>query len=298
MIRNHRAGFTLVELMVVAVLTAIILGATYQSLMTQERTHRTTGEIIRGQDALRAALGIIEAELREAATMGDPTVIGARDIVAGSPDSLTVRAQRTLGFVCEVHPSDRRMFVWSIAQRDRFRVDDGLYIYADDNPNRAADDRWLPGRAHQVQAASVACPTRPAGTTGAIQRIDVGGLDGSSIGGGYLDPVRVGSPVRGFHRVTYKLFAHEGGWFLGRRVGAATAPDTLVFGLAGPGEGLVFNYLDEAGNLLELDFDPLDILGGGSAEVRGVQATARTAPRPGTGASPVSVTSEIYFRNN
>jgi prepilin-type N-terminal cleavage/methylation domain-containing protein len=290
MIKSNRAGFTLVELLVVTVLAAIIMAATYQSLFSQERAHRTTGEIIRGQDAIRAALGILEAELREAATMGNLAVIGVRDLVDASPDSVTVRAPRKLGFVCAVHSSDRRIILWPMAGRDKFAVGDGLLIFAERDPSTVLDDQWLPGRAQQVQDATDAC-VRPPGSLTALQRVDVGGLDGSSIGGGYLDGVLPGSPVRGFDRVTYRLFAGDGGYFLGRRGAAGGEPDTLVAGLAAPGQGLIFQYLDTAGNTLTGDPIPVEL-------VAGVRVTARTNPRAGSGASPVTVRSTIYFRNN
>jgi prepilin-type N-terminal cleavage/methylation domain-containing protein len=288
---TRRSGFTLVELLVAAVLAAIIMGATYQSLITQERTHRTTSDIIRGQDAVRAALGILEAELREAATMGDPAIIGIRDITAASSDSLTIRAQRKIGFVCAVHPSDRRLWVWMLGPRDRFVVGDGILIFSDDNPNIATDDFWSAARVHQVTSESVACPSRPTGSTGAIQRVDVAALAGVPLGRDYTEVVRPGAPVRGFSAATYKLFAGNDGWFLGRRTGATAAIDTLVFGLAGPGQGLVFTYLDEDGE--EITTDPVVV-----SAVAGVRITAKTAPRPGSGASAATVTSDIYFRNN
>jgi prepilin-type N-terminal cleavage/methylation domain-containing protein len=291
MIKANRAGFTIVEILVVAILAAVIMAATYQSLISQERTHRATGEMIRGQDAIRAALGILEAELREAATLGDVSVIGVRDLVAASQDSVTVRAQRKIGFVCSVHPSDRRLVLWPLATRDRFRQGDGLLIFAERDPTTAADDQWLPGRATQVQDATEVCALRPLGSTTTPQRVDVGGLDGSSIGGGYLDGVLAGSPVRGFDRATYRLFAADGGWFLGRRGAAGGAPDTLVTGLAAPGQGLVFQYLNAAGNTITDDPVPLE-------QVAGVRITARTNPREGSGASAVTVHSTIYFRNN
>jgi prepilin-type N-terminal cleavage/methylation domain-containing protein len=290
---KNREGFTLVELVVVIVLAAIIMGGAYQSLITQGRAHTRTTEVIRGQDALRAALGILESELREAATTGDVAIIGLRDIVRAVPDSLTVRAPRAVGFVCEIHNNDKFVMVWTLGERDRFALGDGAFLFVQAGPT-VTQDHWRAGLVEQVQNSSVNCPTRPAGTNGAVQRLKIAGLGGGAgFGGGSVDlaPIQIGAPVRGFNQVTYSLFEDGDTWFLGRHRGPNTEPDTLIYGLAGPGEGLSFSYLGSDGDPLTADPVPPDA-------VAGVRITARTGPREGTGASPVTVTSDIYFRNN
>jgi hypothetical protein len=96
--------------------------------------------------------------------------------------------------------------------------------------------------------------------------------------------------VRSFERITYGLYELDGGWALRRRTGDVM--QTLVSGLAGPGQGLTFTYFDANGNPLNEDpvADP--------SQVAAIGIMATTGPPPGTGASPVELTTHLFLRNN
>lgn len=297
--RSHRPGFTLIELMLVAVLGIIIIGAAVQSLVSQERTHRTTGEMIRGQDALRTALGILEGELREVTNM-TPALAGVTDLMLATRDSLQVRTQRKLGFVCAVHPSYKRLHVWSPDARNRFRgppneetPGDLVVVFADNQPNTGSDDRWYAGQVETIGSSTVDCPFLPTDRqSDPKQRIDLEALGGGDFPETAMNGINPGAPIRAFEQVTYGLFQFDGEWGLGMR--RAQQPDRvhpLVLGLAGPGEGLVFTYLDQQGDPITADPVP-------TQTVAGVRVTAKTQPRPGTGAAAVEFTTNIHFRNN
>jgi prepilin-type N-terminal cleavage/methylation domain-containing protein len=299
MMRSHRPGFTLIEVLLVVVLGTIIMGAAVQSLVSQERTHRTTGEMIRGQDALRTALGILEGELREVTSMA-PALAGVTDLMVATRDSLQVRTQRKIGFVCSVHPSDKRLHVWSPDTRNQFRGPPGeglpgdlLVVFADGQPNTSTDDRWYAGQVRTVGSSTATCPFLPTDRqSDPKQRIDLDALGGGDFGEMAASGINPGAPIRSFEQVTYGLFQFGGEWGLGlRRAGQTGAPDPLVIGLAGPGEGLVFTYLDQFGN--DITADPVP-----TQTVAGVRVTAKTLPRPGSGATAVELTTNIYFRNN
>jgi prepilin-type N-terminal cleavage/methylation domain-containing protein len=286
--KTNRNGFTLVELLVVTLLGSILMAAAYQSLIVQERTFRTTGEIIRGQDAMRTAMGVLEAELREVATSG--TTIGASDILAALPDSVVVRAQRRLGFVCSVGTSDKHAVTWSLSDSDLFGTEEALLIFADGVITSANDDHWVAARVNgNPQAHAASCPARP-GTAVSHQRLNLKKLDGGDLEGAILANVKPGAPIRAVQRVTYGLYESTSGWYLGRRRGTEPTVELLVDGLAGPGEGIVFTYLDAAGSTLTQPVDP--------TSVAAVRVSARTAPPAGTRARPVTLTSRIQFRNN
>jgi prepilin-type N-terminal cleavage/methylation domain-containing protein len=284
--KTHQPGFTLVEFLVVSVLAAIVMGAAYQSLIVQEQGYRATGEIIRGQNAMRISLGVLEAELREVTTAG-PT-IGVGDIVAATRDSVVVRAQRGLGFVCEVLPSDRRMTVWSISALNNIANDDVVLVFRDNVVTSAADDRWVAARATNVQASTADCPTKP-GSPVAHQRINLQTLAGQELDEQLLVGVRPGAPIRSLHRVTYGLYPAGGGWALSRRDRDGTL-HRLVDGLAGPGEGIIFTYLDADGATLVEPINPQN--------VAAIRVTATTRPPERSRVQPVTLTSHIHFRNN
>jgi prepilin-type N-terminal cleavage/methylation domain-containing protein len=286
---TRQSGFTLIELLVVVVISAIIMGAVVQSLVLQERTYRATGEKVRGQDGLRIALGVLEAELREAATAETThgTSLGGSDIVVAGRDSVVFRAQRNLGFACGVQSSQKHLHIWAL---DSF-VGDSLYlVFRDGDPTTGADDRWMPARATQIEPSSYPCPGKP-GTPKAHTSLKLEHLDGSTIADAVLEDVLPGAPVRSLQNVTYGLYELGDDWALRRRAQGDTL-QTLVRGLAGRGEGVVFTYLDAAGNTLT--GDPL----GDPTQVAAIQITARTAPHPGSGASPVELTTNIFLRNN
>ncbi len=284
MIRTRRAGFTLVELLVVAVLGAVIIGAAYQSLISQERASRTTSDMIRSHDSLRSAVGILESELREIATQGGDT-IGASDILIATADSIQFRAQRTLAFVCEVLPSDRRLALWSPSTSTPVADGDPVLIFQEADATTGTPDRWLIARAHSVGSSSVACPASPGGT--AEQRINLLSLTGGDPGSAFLASVRRGAPVRVLEKVTYGLYAFDGRWGLGRRSGDSV--DEIVVGLDEPGAGLTFTYLDSSRDTITATpVNPTDIAT--------ILITAVAAPR--AGADPVELSSSVFLRNN
>lgn len=284
MMRTRRSGFTLVELLVVAVLGAVIIGAAYQSLVTQERASRTTNEMIRSHDALRAAIGILGSELREIATQGGDT-IGAADILLATADSIRFRAQRTLAFVCEVLPSDRRVAIWSPSASAAVADNDPVLIFQQRDQTAGTPDRWLIAKASSVAASTVACPSSPTGT--AEQRVNLLALDGTTLGSNFLGLVQPGAPVRALEEVTYGLYSFDGHWGLGRRDGDGL--DEMIVGLAEPGEGLTFTYLDS--NRDTITADPID-----PTDIATILITAISAPR--AGADPVELSSSVHLRNN
>ena len=62
---RDRSGFTLVELMIVAVVGAMVVGATYQILLSSQRAYTIQSAQIQGRQTVRAGLDILFAELRE-----------------------------------------------------------------------------------------------------------------------------------------------------------------------------------------------------------------------------------------
>jgi prepilin-type N-terminal cleavage/methylation domain-containing protein len=289
MMRTRRAGFTLVEFLVVAVLAAIILGAVVQALVVQERTYRATGESVRGQDGLRIAIGVLESELREVATQTGPR--DGSDIEVATRDHITFRAHRKLGFVCARVPSDKHVWTWSVSDVDRFVSTDVHFLIFREGivTGTSVDDEWLAVQGNVQANNSVACPSRPGGGNSHNQ-LKLTWPGGATISDDDMQGIWPGAPVRSFERITYGLYELDGGWALRRRTGDVM--QTLVSGLAGPGQGLTFTYFDANGNPLNEDpvADP--------SQVAAIGIMATTGPPPGTGASPVELTTHLFLRNN
>jgi prepilin-type N-terminal cleavage/methylation domain-containing protein len=287
MMRTQRRGFTLIELLIVIVVGGIVLAATVRALSVQERTYRATSELVRGQEGLRVALGVLESELREAASMGPS--IGAGDILMAARDSIRFRAQRKLGFVCEILASDKTITTWSISDVDRFSAaDDAVLIFRGWDINEA--DRWVAAKPQNVAASTATCPANPA-TQQAHNRLqNLQRLDGAEVAESVLTGIAPGAPVRGLQEVTYSLHSVNGEWRFGRRDKVGNV-EHLAGGFAAQGVGLRFTYFDAFGNTLL--GDPVN-----AAAVASIQVTATTAPPSGSGAHPASLTSTIFLRNN
>jgi prepilin-type N-terminal cleavage/methylation domain-containing protein len=289
MIQARRAGFTLVEFLVVVVLAAVIMGAVIQSLVVQERTYTAAGETVRGQDRVRVALGVLEAELRDIATDANTwgTALGGADIMMASRDSVRFRAPRTLGFVCTRHPNQRRVYVWLASASEQLSLVDTRYlVFRDDDPAETADDSWFAVDGTRTLVTPEPCLNNPAGTVTAYVQFDTG------LPEELLEGVWPGAPIRSFQEVRYSLDEVTDGWALRRRV--ETSVDTLVTGLAGPGTGLTFTYFDNQG--VQLTGDPIS-----TAQIPAIAAirvAARTDPHPGSRAFPVESTTHIFLRNN
>lgn len=269
---TRREGFTLVEFLVVVVLGAIVLGAVYQSLIAQERTYRISGAMIQDQDVLRTSLGILETELREVGSLGGPDR-GGSDILLAERDSVKFRAQRKVGVVCYPHPSDRWAYAAVIGEP--FAANDTLILHVSQN------DRWERAVVESVQSADASnCSGSPelvAMANNLVQRIKFANHT--------LSGVEVGSPFRSMELVTYGLYDFgDRGWGLGRH-GANEPAQYVVGGLAGPGEGLRFEYLRTDGTVAS-----------DTSEIATMRITVGTRA-DGSGAQPAQVVSTLTLRN-
>jgi prepilin-type N-terminal cleavage/methylation domain-containing protein len=271
---THRPGFTLIELLIVAVIAGLVMAAVTEGLAMQERTYRASASMIRGQDGLRTALGVLESELREVGSIGG-AVLGGSDIAVATRDSVRFRAQRKIGFVCALSRNDRWILTWT--HSDPFENGEQLLLFVDGDSLTHRDDRWDAVQTSGVASAGSGCVTdRPAGTT--LQRVNLTGYD--------LTGVRLGAPVRSFVWTTYGIYSFGAqGWGLGRR-DAGGQLSYLVGELAGPGQGLVFSY-----------YTPTGAVTWDGEQVARIQIDAKTDPRlPGT--PSIEHSTQIFLRNN
>lgn len=266
---TDRRGFTLVELIVVTVLGALLIGATLEVLITNQKTYTAQNAQIMGQQATRAVLGVLMAELREVSPEGG-------DLVAMASDTLRIRVARRLGLICNDTARGVRTFR-AIKVGDWILDEDSVHVFADNDGTSMSDDNWLTTRVTDTDT------TTTCGTNFDAQYLtfaDPGTPDFTT------DSVSSGAEVRVFEHYTYGLMTRSGVSYLGRRAsGGNWTP------LAGPlrSDGLRFRYLDSLGAVTNngLLVEQIEITVLTESEARGPDG------------APVSdsVTVRVYTRN-
>lgn len=267
-----RRGFTLVELIVVAVLGALILGAALQVLTLNQRTYTAQTATISGQQSNRMALDVLFNELREASPAGG-------DILAMSTDTLRVRLMRKFGFVCATDMSGQpqlTLIPWGTGT-NAFEAADSIFVYADNREGTLSDDAWISARVSSLTATT--CPQDGSGA----QEITMNG-QGALFA---ADSVGIGAAVRSYTEFTFGTTTLSGETYLSRREGTGD-----MIPIAGPiraNNGLEFVYRDALGAVTAVP-----------ADVRQLEVVVRTGGRVLDGRGGVvsdSITAWIYTRN-
>jgi hypothetical protein len=271
---NGRPGFSLVEAVLVTVFTAVAFGALYETFVLQRETGEVVGALSRDQEALRTAVGILEAELREVGTIGGE-MVGGSDIAVATTDSVTFRAQRKVAFVCRVSAEEGHVLAWTAGTP--LTAGDRLLLFVDGDGVAHQDDAWDTARvASAERTEDPDCAERWPGTR--LQKVAVDGHD--------LRGVREGAPIRTYEWATYGLYRYGGGWGLGRRSGSSE-PDLLVGGLAAPGTGLRLEYFTPSGSRTN---DP--------EQIAWLRIALEAAADPAGPGSATRLESSLYLRNN
>jgi prepilin-type N-terminal cleavage/methylation domain-containing protein len=232
-----RHGFTLVELLIVVVLASFLVMVIYQVLVANSRTYAVNNAQIQGQQMLRAGMDVLFGELREISSQSG-------DLVEMDDDVLTIRAQRAFGLVCAVNYSVNPPEITLYRIGPAFHSGDSVFVFHDNNPDRAADDEWFGGVASAVDTTATC-----AGSPGQTLTVPFVGTTASATP---PDSVRVGAPVRAFDIYTYGQYMIDGEPYLGRKLKGASAPDPLVGPVLESG-GVAFRYLDTLGAVTNVD---------------------------------------------
>ena len=244
------------------------------------------------QQNIRAAAAILPAEFRELdAADGDITAMG--------PDSIRMRAMRQLAFLCATPPLGGGVGQITLivrqtpifGNRQTFSVNDSLLIFYEGDPSTRNDDSWVLGQVKTV--ATGLCPDSGVTHPGYVLTLQPQWIAGSQLN--VANAITLGAPVRGFDKVTYRVYqAADGNWYLGQRNPAPTGTIQPVVGPLTDANGVTFTYYDSVG-VVTVD----------SSKVAQIQIVlrARTAS-PIRGADGVqtykvdSVVTRVALRNN
>ena len=211
MTRNQR-GFTLIELLIVMVILGVVGAAFVSALTNASKVSQAQAEKSGMQSNLRAGAGLLPAELREINIDGSGS-----DLVSISPTSITYRAMRRLGFICDA-PSGYQMVVRNTDSYGLTLLSaphDSLVIYLEGDPATTTDDIW--DVFATVSTASGTCPDGAAAT--------VVNLPGSKAVP--TSDLRYDAPVRTFEDMTLSIYSADGRWWLGASSNGATMQPVL-----------------------------------------------------------------------
>lgn len=272
---SDRRGFTLVELLVVALVGSLLVMAAYQVLITNQRTYTAQNSKVQAQQATRAAVEVLFSEFREVSATGG-------DILDFDAQRIEVRAMRKLGVVCDNLPLTFSTVPQLLVRHesDLFAVGDSVFIFADNDERRRADDTWISAQVTATVDTPLCLGTDPA------QLLSFVGQSSRFV----ADSVRRGAPVRSYTRYEYSLGSYGGAEYLGRaEAGGDWVP--LVGPLTGADArpGLEMTYLDAAGNETTV-----------AADIRRIVVKVRSFGKArDQGGNPVvdSLTTSIHLRN-
>ena len=240
---RRRRGYTLVELIVVAVIGMVLLTAATQLLISQSAMVRTQREITDARESIRAASNFIASELREISAADG-------DLYLTTADSVVMRVTVTGGVACSESWSsgERRLGVQHLSGIAPVVASDSVLAY------EQASGSWMTFDLSEAWGQSGAWLAAPTGggqsvcfwgdSTTAWPRPQAAvAMSGDSA---TMAGVTVGSPVRVFRKTTIGLFERDGNWWLGRRVSGAF--ELLAGPMQAPADsGLIVTYLDAAG---------------------------------------------------
>jgi prepilin-type N-terminal cleavage/methylation domain-containing protein len=229
-------GFTLVEILVALALTLIVTGSIHRLLVTTQRLSRTQAAQLDLQSSVRAGALVIASELRELNSVPAGSA-DQSDILSITSNSMTYRAARGIGFLCESPRAGQVRIARSTYSgfRDPEPTRDVAYLFVEGNPAIGVADVWLPLAITGVSSTST-CP----GAAGPAISIDV-------LGASSIAAAPIGTPIRLSEVMELRLYQSSGEWWLGlRSVSAGEAIQPAIGPLAGSA-GLRLQYLNRAG---------------------------------------------------
>jgi prepilin-type N-terminal cleavage/methylation domain-containing protein len=235
LMRSHRQGFTLPELMISTVLMLIVAGAAYQLLVTTQRLAQAQVAQINLQSNVRSGTFVITNELRELSTM----VGGGRnrnDVLRIGPSDITYRAMRGMGFICQA-PSATQIRIGRLdfsGYRDPQAGRDSAYVFIEGSADTDTDDTWLPRAIAHVSGAAPCPGARP-------------GISLTVPGQPSLPGLEVGTPVRIYEVMQLKLYQSEGASWLGARSVSGGEAMQPVLGPLAATNGFQLDYLNGQG---------------------------------------------------
>ncbi|HEU4641908.1 MAG TPA: prepilin-type N-terminal cleavage/methylation domain-containing protein [Gemmatimonadaceae bacterium] len=252
----HRAGFTLVELMLVIVLLGIVAGGMLAVIARQQRFYGGSAGIIDTRSAVREGIGVLQSDLRSLAP-------DSGDIYAMSSTSIDFRAAIGSSVVCSIDPTGTLVVVPPKVLSSQVKLTswvsdpqwgDTLLFFDPGTKVGTADNKWRIRELRAAPTPNATCPTSSGFTKTSAEQITGYTLQ---LGTALPSTVIRGSAIRAFRKAHYGLYQEgDGNWYLGyydclgTRSPECSAPSPVAGPYLAPGTalpGLAFTYYDSTG---------------------------------------------------
>lgn len=250
---STRRGFTLVELMVAMVMTALVGAVTYRLLVNHQRVSRSQAARIGLTDNVRAGAIVAANELRElgydsvpATAVPGVAALGQlpnSDLLLAQPGRVQYRAFRGFGVTC-APPSSARLVLRRALYygvRDPV-VDDSAAIFVEGSAATGADDAWVRAKIAGVAAAACTDGSAALAVDLAWPALPVG------LGAATAGAMVQGGPVRVFEVMEMQYYTSGGKSWLGMK---SLSAGGVIEPVAGPladstrgQRGMTLEYLD------------------------------------------------------
>lgn len=258
LIRPRRSGFTLIELMLVIVISSIVLGAVVAMVVRQQRFYRGAAAVMAARGSVRAAIDVLRSDLRAIS----PT---DGDIYAMTSTGIDFRSGLGASVICTMNAARTTITIppASLATNSGLtswvqmpEVGDTLLIFDPGSLPSTSDDRWRRYTLTSAPVAGASCPNVSGFTTTASEATSGWTL---AVTPALTATVATGAAIRFVRRVRYQLYqASNGQWYLGSStcIPALATPCPALQPVSGPylpgnggSPGIAFAYYDRTGTV-------------------------------------------------
>ena len=227
---SRRSGFTLAELLIYVVISALMGTVIVRFMLNQSRNYATQVQVIDARETVRGAVALLTWEFRGLSAE-------AGDIYAMDSASVAIRSVLATGIVCGQEATALpRYGIFGRTGQIFTTANDSALVYL------PGLKEWRElGLVNAYTPASGGVPNCTWGDSTATPGVVVE-MSGDTTG------VINGTAWRAFRKIQYGLYQDTGRWWIGRKVGGAANYEKLTGPVrAGDGFGLV--YRDENGNV-------------------------------------------------
>jgi prepilin-type N-terminal cleavage/methylation domain-containing protein len=252
----RRAGFTLVELMLVIVLLGIVAGGMLAVIARQQRFYGGSSGIIDTRTAVREGIGVLQADLRVLAP-------DSGDIYAMSATSIDFRSAIGSSVVCSIDGTRTLVVVPPKVLASKVTLTswvtdpqwgDTVLFFDPGSQAGTQDNQWVVRELRAAPTPSATCPTSSGLTTTAAEAATGYTL---KLDQALPATITTGSAIRVFRKAHYGLYQEgDGNWYLGfydcldTRSPECSAPSPVAGPFLAPTEtppGLSFAYYASSG---------------------------------------------------